>query len=265
MLELHHGNHYDKRAWHTAPDARPGGGLHFPNLRIQDYRHFKDISIERLGRVTLITGKNNTGKSSVLEVVRLYAHDRAIPSVFVGPFSGELTDTMEGLWANVALAGGECDVVEALRIIEPCITAVSVEPDGTPERVAQAVVRIDDNPNPVPLHSFGDGINRLFAIALSLANARGGVLLIDEFENGLHYTTLESVWGMILRLAERLNIQVFATTQSWDAIEGLQKAAAESSEDVMLFCLTRWGDKMFTSLFDEKDLAVAVRSRINLR
>ena len=39
--------------------------LHFPNLTIKGFRGIRELTIPQLGRVNLITGKNNTGKSSV--------------------------------------------------------------------------------------------------------------------------------------------------------------------------------------------------------
>ena len=49
--------------------------LHFPDLHIQGFRGIKDLAIPHLGRVTLITGKNNTGKSSFLEALRLHTEN----------------------------------------------------------------------------------------------------------------------------------------------------------------------------------------------
>ncbi len=43
------------------------------HLHIQHFKCFRDLRIEPLGRVNLITGKNNTGKTSLLEGVMLYA------------------------------------------------------------------------------------------------------------------------------------------------------------------------------------------------
>jgi len=40
---------------------------------IKNYRNLKELRINSLGRVNLITGKNNTGKSSVLEAIAIYA------------------------------------------------------------------------------------------------------------------------------------------------------------------------------------------------
>ena len=58
--------------------------------------------------------------------------------------------------------------------------------------------RTGDIAQPVPLRSFGDGLNRLFGIILSLVNARGGFLLIDEFENGLHYSAFSWTPGALV-------------------------------------------------------------------
>src|SRR5438105_13608638 len=43
------------------------------SLEIKNFRGFRHLQIERLGRVNLIVGKNNVGKSSLLEALLLYA------------------------------------------------------------------------------------------------------------------------------------------------------------------------------------------------
>ena len=47
--------------------------LHLPDLSVKGFRGIKDLSISRLGRVTLFAGKNGVGKTTLLEAVRLYA------------------------------------------------------------------------------------------------------------------------------------------------------------------------------------------------
>ena len=47
--------------------------LHLPSLSIKGFRGIKELSIERLGRVTLLAGKNSVGKTTVLDAVRVYA------------------------------------------------------------------------------------------------------------------------------------------------------------------------------------------------
>jgi len=50
------------------------------SLEIREFRAFHHLQIERLGRVNLIVGKNNVGKSSILEALWLYAN-RGLPAI----------------------------------------------------------------------------------------------------------------------------------------------------------------------------------------
>ncbi len=43
------------------------------SLCIKNFRLLEDFQVPKLGRVNLIVGKNNSGKSSVLEAIRIYA------------------------------------------------------------------------------------------------------------------------------------------------------------------------------------------------
>ena len=43
------------------------------SLKIKRFRALEDFSVAKLGRVNLIVGKNNSGKSTVLEAVQIYA------------------------------------------------------------------------------------------------------------------------------------------------------------------------------------------------
>lgn len=193
------------------------------------------------------------------------ANEPRLPCVFVSPYSGERTATLGPLWDEVALSDREQDVVDALKIIDPEISAVSMVGGEGPRRARTAIVRAAGFPRPVPLRSFGDGLNRLFGIVLSLVNAKDGLLLIDEFENGMHHTVQADAWRAVFRLASRLDIQVVATSHSWDAIEAFQKAASETPEEGVLIRLSRRGDDVIPTLFREDELAVATRDRIEVR
>src|SRR5713101_5648263 len=86
----------------TAEQATLGKGkLRLPSLEIHNFRAFDHLQIETLGRVNLITGQNNVGKTSVLEAVYLYARGGAgLPlyellgsrDEFAGDASRELPD-----------------------------------------------------------------------------------------------------------------------------------------------------------------------------
>jgi hypothetical protein len=188
-----------------------------------------------------------------------------IPCKYVSPYGGERTATLGVLWDRIALSTLEEHVVDALRIIDPAISGGSMVGGVDPRWPRTAIVRSDKIARPVPLRSFGDGLNRLFGIALSLVNAKDGLLLIDEFENGMHYTVQLDAWKMIFRLATQLGIQVFATSHSWDAIEAFQKAAQETPEEGVLIRLARKGDDILPTIFREHELEVATRDHIEVR
>jgi hypothetical protein len=44
----------------------------FKSVRIQNFRQFKDLKLDGLAQINLITGKNNTGKTSLLESLFLF-------------------------------------------------------------------------------------------------------------------------------------------------------------------------------------------------
>jgi AAA15 family ATPase/GTPase len=69
------------------------------------------------------------------------------------------------------------------------------------------------------LTSFGDGMQRVFYIALHFAAAENGIVLIDEFENAIHYSLLIRYSSFIQRLANAFNVQVFLTTHSKECLD----------------------------------------------
>ncbi len=90
---------------------------------------------------------------------------------------------------------------------------------------------------PLPLKSMGDGMTRLFHIIVALVNAKDGLLLIDEFENGLHWSVQQAVWETVFRLATHLNVQIFATTHSRDCIAGFEGAWLQARDAGAFFRL----------------------------
>ncbi|SDO57662.1 ATPase/GTPase, AAA15 family [Paenibacillus sp. yr247] len=71
----------------------------------------------------------------------------------------------------------------------------------------------------VDLTHFGEGMQRMFHVALQFASAENGVLLIDELENAIHYRMLRDFSLLLQRLAEVFNVQVFVTTHSKECID----------------------------------------------
>lgn len=139
-------------------------------------------------------------------------------------------DLNSNLWDKIALSNKEKYLIDALKIIDKSIERLTFIGEGSRERYA--IVKKNDDDRVFPLKSMGDGINRILTIILALLNVEEGYLFIDEFENGLHYTVQEDLWTIIFHLAEKLNIQVFATTHSNDCINAFQKVLNSSQNKI---------------------------------
>lgn len=121
------------------------------------------------------------------------------------------------LWTNVVLTPGEQRTIDALRLIEPQIERIAIsEADST---IAKVLLRGADAP--VPLGTLGEGVSRILTLALQLALTPRGFLLIDEIENGLHWSVMPRVWRFLVETALTGQTQVFAATHSKDWVEGL--------------------------------------------
>ncbi len=125
----------------------------------------------------------------------------------------------------------------------------------------------------MPLKSLGDGALRLYSVALALANSKNGFLLIDEAENGLHYTVQSAFWRMVLQTAQANNVQVIATTHSADCIRGFAEAiaanenAANENKEVegILVRLSRKGGTLHAVEYDEHELAIPDEQGLEVR
>ena len=130
-------------------------------------------------------------------------------------------------WDNVALSDDETVGVAALRLVfGNRVERTAVVGDRYDDGGRRTLVKLSGYASPVPLKSLGDGAVRMFSIALAIVSCReDGILLIDEAENGIHYSLHSAFWNLILRSAEKRNIQVIATTHSKDCINGFAAAA----------------------------------------
>lgn len=140
------------------------------------------------------------------------------------------TDSLGADWDRVVFTPIEGAILEAMRLVEPRLRNLTfVEASGGGRRTYRRIakVQLDGLVRPVPLSSLGDGVRRILQIALRMATAKGGVLLVDEFENGLHYSVQPKVWAMLFEMARQLDVQVFATTHSWDCIHAFAEVARE--------------------------------------
>lgn len=175
---------------------------------------------------------------------------------------------------NVALTDYETQAVQALRLIygEEVDRVAIVGDEERPRTLPRAfyrrraLVKIKGQERPVSLKSLGDGATRLFGIALALANSQDGFLLIDEAENGIHHSVQPDFWKMVMKTAHENNVQILATTYSWDCVAGFAQAARDSEEvDGVLIRLERNDEGIRVVEYSEEELHVAAKQGIEVR
>ena len=176
---------------------------------------------------------------------------------------------MARFWDRVALTDYQSKAVEALGLaFGGVVEGVTMIAEENPRRPGgrRAIAKLEGYSRPVPLKSLGDGALRLFSVALALANSRAGFLVIDEAENGIHHSVQRSYWRMVLQTAQENNVQVIATTHSWDCVRGFAQAATEL-EDVegALVRLERRDGALRAVQYSEVQLQVAAEQGIEVR
>lgn len=89
------------------------------------------------------------------------------------------------------------------------------------------------------LNSFGWGFIKFFIIASVLVDNRIKYLFIDEIESGLHHTKMREFLRSLFKLAQKLQIQIFATTHNkeflWNAINAIPDNETEVFKEIALF------------------------------
>ncbi|MBD2778703.1 AAA family ATPase [Iningainema tapete] len=156
-------------------------------------------------------------------------------------------------FSRLALVKQQEEVLETLRLLEPRLQSLTV----LVEREAMIYGDIGVS-KLVPLPLMGEGMNRLLSIVLAIANAKGGTILIDEIENGLHHSVLTDVWKVIADAARRADVQIFATTHSYECIIAAHQAFESSEQyDFRYHRLERVDDEIQAITYDRENLATS--------
>ncbi len=99
--------------------------------------------------------------------------------------------------------------------------------------------------NALPLNMYGDGMKKAILLMSAVVVARGGVLLIDEFETAIHTSAMTKIFSWILKTCKKLDVQLFMTTHSKEALQKVLTLNSEQElkDDITLFTLYKKGEK----------------------
>lgn len=154
----------------------------------------------------------------------------------------------------------ENEIVEALQIVEPRITDLQL--------VGNRVMVDVGLPTRLPINVLGDGVRKVLAVILSIYKCRGGILIIDELDNGLHFSVMSQLWQVILYMCQKHHTQIFASTHSWDLVKSLVEAIEKSAQtpQVASYKLIRKNDDELAALrYSAEELTYAIKQEMEVR
>lgn len=256
-------------------------------IHLEGFKGFRDTTVGPLRKVNLIVGGQNVGKTSLLEYVYQTWTGQASGNVFrvqPGEHSFEDTDKhSESDRKNVSAVVIPCflpmhedmvkrfsqlvmkrrkeELLELLRKIDPRLTNLELL---APQGWLTIFVSLEGLTQMLSLPELGHGFSRLMHIYSTLLSTDAKLALIDEVENGIHYSALPILLQGIKNVAQMHDVQTLMTTHSWDCIRAACEVFVDSPGDFQVIRLERTknnihavcidGERMLRLMADEREV-----------
>ncbi|RLA79677.1 MAG: hypothetical protein DRG78_12485, partial [Epsilonproteobacteria bacterium] len=146
------------------------------------------------------------------------------------------------------------EFLDSMRVFIPNIDRIT--PDT---QEGQIYIEEQDSQEDSPLSHYGEGAKKLFRILTQITLQKGKKLLVDEIDAGIHYSHFIEFWKVILKVAKKNDIQIFATTHNIECIEYFKEVLEEEemesyqelSKTITLRKLPNGSIKAYTRKFKE--------------
>lgn len=167
-------------------------------------------------------------------------------------------------FSDVVARGEKQRLLDILRLIRPHIKDIQIlSHQGTPSLWADA-----GETELLPIEAMGGGVVRLLGLLVNFFIAKGGLIIIDEIENGFHHSALKELWQQIQRISSLLDVQCFITTHSLEcvnaAITALNGGQERSDFVIHQMYQTDSGDRRSQTYADDK-LTAAMELGLDVR
>ena len=165
-------------------------------------------------------------------------------------------------FSTLSRSSKEGEVIELFSRHFPTIEGLSIE---VAAGVAMVYAKIKDKKEKQPLNLISGGMSKLASILFAIPTQVGGVVLIDEIENGLYYKKLPVVWESLLSFCKKYNTQVFASTHSLECLTSAAELAKENPEDFSVIYVSNKADGNQLRQFSGEKFVLAIESDIEIR
>lgn len=241
-------------------------------LSPEDFFDLKDINIDNEKVERLIKGKNisisfvGAEEGNKRNLLSPYWASKEV--LFVNPLAISIylpnQLSVGQLFDKTIIARKKKILLDMLHRIEPRLEDMhSLSPDGE-QRI---YVELEGKGEALPLPQLGHGFSRLVYLYCSLLVTDAKLALIDEVENGIHYSSLSILFQGIHDIAAKQNVQTLMTTHSWDCIKAAYKTFADAGnlKDFQLIRLERDGDNVRAVVINDEMLDTVMEAGYEVR
>jgi predicted ATPase len=167
---------------------------------------------------------------------------------------------------DVSILNREDELAEYLRIVDPQICKLRYLKQSGHKYPYVYVDIFGKGKELIPATQLGQGIARMLELFSSLMTEGTQILLIDEFENGLQHDALVPIWSALGKFAREHDIQIFATTHSYECIAAAHEAFSGNADDFAVIKL-RPDPALGIAAFvlDHEHVDVALKTEMEIR
>ena len=213
-------------------------------------------------------GKKTSKKTIVLEPTltregfKFGRFPQTIEGAFINPANLPSHEEAASRFSSLSKLGQEGSVLRRVKKLYPFVEGLSVE-DHMGQYLLHASVH--SSSRKMPLGIISAGLNKLCTILIAMASYPGGVVLVDEIENGFYYDMLSSVWAAILESSTENDTQVFASTHSGESLRGLLESMKGSESEFTLLRTKKTDGQCVVEQSTGKDFKAAIEEKLEIR
>lgn len=183
-------------------------------------------------------------------------------AVFLGSRMHVIPSEDAGRFGKLDIIGKQSEILEFLKIIEPQLKGLSSVTIGDTSLI-HGDIGLDRK---IPIAYTGEGMSRLLSIILAIATTKGGLVVIDECENGIHYSVISKVWESIGKAAREFDCQIIGTTHSYECLQSAYKGfAGEMETDFSYIRIDKEGSMSVAKTFNYELLKTALNANMEVR
>ncbi len=199
------------------------------------------------------------GDEAKYKVSRSEGYEEPLRGIYIGPatWRSQLPDRLSHLKINKR----QDPILRVLQGIEPNLSSMELG-------VGNTVFCDVGLPSLLPLNLLGGGFEKTLAILLAINDSPGGIVLVDEIENGLHSSSLKVLWKGVIEAARKYNVQIVATTHSYECVRAFSDeldSRLQFTDDAAVIRLNRKGKEIRPVVMDRETMTELLKSQFEVR